>query len=308
MSEKSFLAALIVPTLNPGEGWKDWLAAYQKQTCQLQGGCLIIDSGSSDNTVAMALATGCKVVEIAKKDFNHGGTRQFGVEFLGSPEFVVFCTQDAIFSHEEAIENLLLCFSDKRVGAVYGRQLPHEKAGPIGAHARLFNYPPESRLKGMDEILELGVKTVFISNSFAAYRISVLRSVGGFPSNTIMNEDTYVAAKMILGGWKVAYCAEASVFHSHDYSFCEDFRRYFDIGVFHAREAWLRERFGNAEGEGVRFVLSEIRYLYKKAPWLIPSALVRTILKFAGYKLGGMERKLSIGIKRKLSMHYRYWS
>lgn len=308
MNDKAVSAALIVPTLNPGERWKDWLAAYRMQTCQLQDGCLIIDSGSSDGAVEMALAAGCEVVEVAKNDFNHGGTRQFGVELSENPEFVVFCTQDAVFSHEDSIKNLLLCFSDENVGAAYGRQLPHKDAGCIGAHARLFNYPPQSCLKGSENIPEMGIKTAFISNSFAAYRVSVLKSIGGFPTNTIMNEDTYVAAKMILAGWKIAYCAEASVFHSHDYSVREDLKRYFDIGVFHAREPWLRELFGDAEGEGMRFVLSEAKFLFKHAIWLLPSAFVRTIAKYAGYKLGGIEGRLPQQLKRKLSMHSRYWS
>jgi len=29
------------------------------------------------------------------------------------------------------------------------------------------------------------------------------------------------------------------VFHSHDYGFLEEFKRYFDIGVFHTHTAWL---------------------------------------------------------------------
>jgi rhamnosyltransferase len=49
--------------------------------------------------------------------------------------------------------------------------------------------------------------------------------VGGFPAHTIMNEDTYVAGKMLTRGWKISYVAEAAVHHSHDYRFSEEFRR-----------------------------------------------------------------------------------
>lgn len=306
--EQSLSAVLIVPTLNPDCRWSEWLTAYNKQTCKFDVDCLVIDSGSGIDFIDFTIAAGCKVVSIDKNEFNHGGTRQFGVELSGNAEFVVFCTQDAIFSHEDALKNLLSCFANEQVGAVYGRQLPHKDAGYIGAHARLFNYPPQSCLKGSENIPEMGIKTAFISNSFAAYRVSVLKSIGGFPTNTIMNEDTYVAAKMILAGWKIAYCAEASVFHSHDYSVREDLKRYFDIGVFHSREPWLRELFGDAEGEGIRFVLSEAKYLFKHAIWLLPSAFVRTVAKYAGYKLGGIEGRLPQQLKRKLSMHSRYWS
>jgi len=51
------------------------------------------------------------------------------------------------------------------------------------------------------------------------------------------------------------------VFHSHDYSFLDEFKRYFDIGVFHTNTSWLQQTFGGASGEGLRFVISEMRYL-----------------------------------------------
>lgn len=138
----------------------------------------------------------------------------------------------------------------------------------------------------MDDRKRFGIKTAFISNSFAAYQRSALSDVGGFPADTIMNEDTYVAGKMLLSDWKIAYRADAQVYHSHDYRFLDEFKRYFDIGVFHARTRWLQVRFGNVSGEGRRYVISELRYLRSNAPSLIPSALLRSILKWLGFKLG----------------------
>ena len=84
------------------------------------------------------------------------------------------------------------------------------------------------------------MKTAFNSNSFAAYRRKALKDVGGFPINTILSEDMYVTAKMLLKNWSVAYCADAKVYHSHNYTIWQEFKRYFDIGVFHAKEAWIR--------------------------------------------------------------------
>ena len=131
--------------------------------------------------------------------------------------------------------------------------------------------------------------------------------VGGFPSNIIFGEDTYVAARMLLAGWKVAYAAEASCYHSHNYSIAEEFRRYFDIGIFHSQEKWFIRLLGKAEGEGKKFVLSEFKYLLKKAPWLIPSAMLRTVVKLMGYKLGQMAHKLPSQIVKRLSMNKGYW-
>ncbi|MEF3073823.1 glycosyltransferase [Methylobacter sp. Wu1] len=294
---------LIVPTLNAGKLWQSWLEAFEQQT-RKPDYLLVIDSSSSDNTQALARAHGFTVKVIARAEFNHGGTRQMGVEMMPDADIIVFLTQDALLANPDAIEQLLAAFENKRVGAAYGRQLPHRNAGPIAAHARLFNYPPESQLRGLEDRARYGIKTAFISNSFAAYRRSTLTHVGGFPADTIMNEDTYVAAQMLAAGWQIAYCAEAQVFHSHDYHFLDEFKRYFDIGVFHTHTPWLQQLFGGASGEGRRYVVSEMRYLLKKAPWLIPSAVLRTMLKWLGFKMGG---SLPRAISQYLSLHRSYW-
>lgn len=297
---------LIVPTLNAGRLWESWLKAFEQQT-RKPDRLLVIDSSSSDATIALARAHGFDAQVISKPEFNHGGTRQSGVNMLPETDIIVFMTQDALLAKPDAIERLLAAFIDERVGAAYGRQLPHRGAGPIASHARLFNYPAESQLRCMEDRARFGIKTAFISNSFAAYRRNALMQAGGFPVDTIMNEDTYVAGKMLVSGWKIAYCADAQVRHSHDYGFLDEFKRYFDIGVFHSHTSWLQQTFGGASGEGLRFVISEMRYLMKHAPWLIPSAALRTGLKWLGFKLGALHMGLPRVIRKCFSLHKTYW-
>jgi rhamnosyltransferase len=180
-------------------------------------------------------------------------------------------------------------------------------AGPMEAHARYFNYSSQSSLRDLDDRKRFGFKTIFISNSFAAYRREALMAVGGFPRDVIFGEDTITAARLLLSGWKIAYVAEAKVYHSHSYTWIQDFKRYFDIGVLHVRESWLLSEFGGTGGEGSRFVRSELNYLWPRYWWLIPSASIRTALKLTGYRLGRIERRLSLRLKRRLSMHHRFW-
>lgn len=225
----------------------------------------------------------------------------------GEADVLICMTQDAVLAGPDALVSLLAAFADPTVGAAYGRQLPHTDAGPLAAHARLFNYPDASRVVSLADKDRLGLKTCFMSNSFAAYRVADLLAVGGFPANVILGEDMAVTARLLLAGKRVVYQAQACVYHSHDYSPLEDFRRYFDTGVFHAREQWLLNAFGGASGEGLRFVKSELRYLLKNAPWLIPSALLRTVLKLLGYRLGRAEARLPLALKRRLSMFNGFW-
>jgi len=302
-----FTVALIIPTLNGGQRFEQLLASISSQLYKPYRK-IVIDSASRDQTVKVAKGFEFEVVSISRDAFNHGRTRQQGAEMVEDADIIMFLTQDAVLADSEALSKLVSCFSNSDVGAAYGRQLPYVDSTPLEAHARLFNYTADSRVKSLQDAPKIGIKTAFISNSFAAYRRSALMSIGGFPSDTILGEDTYVAAKMLLNGWKIAYCAEAEVYHSHNYSFIQEFKRYFDIGVFQSRESWIREKFGKAEGEGFRYVISEWKYLWSHHhKSSIPAAFLRTVAKYFGYKLGLIEDILPISLKRMISMHHRYW-
>src|SRR6185312_12161653 len=165
-------------------------------------------------------------------------------------------------------------------------------AGAIEAHARLFNYGETSLRKDLANREQLGAKIFFCSNSFAAYRRSTLLALGGFRDDLIIGEDAEFAARAVLADHANVYCATACVYHSHDYSAAEIFRRYFDTGVFHAQNTWMRQKFGSHGAEGLRFVRSELRYLAHREPWQIPRALLHSAAKIAGYRLGRIQRIL----------------
>jgi rhamnosyltransferase len=270
---------------------------------------LVVDSASTDGMELCELPIDWRLLRIAVKDFNHGGTRNMALHQIPSgTEIVVFMTQDALLASPDALQLLLSSFDDPSVACAFGRQLPHTYATPIAAHARLFNYPTTSRTLSMADQPQLGIKTCFFSNSFAAYRRADLMAVGGFPSDVILGEDMFVAARMLMAGKRVAYVAEACVNHSHNYTLAQEFRRYFDTGVFHARSSWLLQTFGGAGGEGLRFLLSEMKYLWRHAPSFMFVAIVHTFAKWIGYKLGRQEAYLPLRLKRLLSMHKGYWN
>jgi rhamnosyltransferase len=299
--------AIIVPTLNPGVDWPEWISAISKQVicpCTI----LVIDSESVDGSMDAAKQAGFRVEYIEKDSFNHGGTRNLGMRICHDADFLVYMTQDAILADEVSLEKILQPFTDDKVMAVCGRQLPRPGAGAIEAHARLTNYPSGSRVSTASDIPRLGLKTAFISNSYAAYRVSGLREVGGFPDDVIFGEDMYVATRLLKAGYSIAYAADACVYHSHSYTILQEFRRYFDMGVFHAREPWIRQSLGGAESEGFKFVRSEIAYLLRRSPWLIPAALFRTLCRYAGFRLGLAEKRLPVRLKQQLVMNKSYFA
>lgn len=298
--------ALCLLTLNAESTIVQLIESIKQQSLTINE-VLVIDSCSTDNTTMLVSEAGFRLVKVSRQSFNHGTTRKKAAEICSQADILIFLTQDALLATPHSLENIVSIFSNTKIGASFGRQLPHHRAGAIESHARLFNYPAESRIKTFADIPCLGIKSAFISNSFAAYRRSALEAVGGFPTNCIVSEDTFVAAKMILSGWQIVYCAEAQVYHSHNYNYYQEFQRYFDIGVFHAREPWVRKRLGGAEGEGRRFFFSEVKFLLRKAPYLVLSACLRSAIKYLGFRTGLLEKYLPFGLKRRLSMQKSFW-
>lgn len=299
-------ALLVCPTLNPGDMFEDWLNAFNSQK-QKPGAALIIDSASNDGSIEDAKKYGFRIQEIDRNQFSHGGTRQKVVTENEGYEYLIFLTQDAVLSDSGALSKLLSAFEDPEVAAVCGRQLPRKDAGPVEAHARLYNYPATTDIRSIKDAGRLGLKAAFLSNSFAAYRRDTLMRAGGFPKDVIFGEDMYAAANLLLAGYKVAYAAEACVYHSHNYTLLQEFERYFDMGVFHARDPWIRREFGEADGEGLKFVVSELKFLSRHAFWRIPESLLRTVLKYIGFRLGMMEKHIPLKIKKKISMNSSYF-
>lgn len=301
-------ARIIVPVRNGGARWREAAAALR---AALPDPSLVavVDSGSDDGSDRIATQSGFELERIDPRAFNHGRTRQAAVDrFCDGRDFVIFLTHDAVLEGRESLAELLGAFSDPQVGTAYGRQLPHLQAGPFEAHMVLFNYGAVSETRSLSDASRLGIKAAYISNSFGAYRLSALRACGGFPHHLILGEDTCVAVKMLLAGWRVRYCANARVRHSHAYTVAQETQRYFDFGVLHAQLPELMERFGAAEGEGARFVVSELRYMAAHAPHLLPAVLVRNSAKYAGYRLGRNFRILPRSLCRRLSMTKVFWN
>lgn len=297
--------AVIVPTLNAGHLWRDWWLALRAQT-RRPGRVIVLDSQSCDDTATIAASAGAEVITVPHGQFNHGGTRGLAAS-IADEDVLVYMTQDAILASPDSLGCLLDALADEAVGAAYGRQLPRPQAGPIERHNRLFGYPASSHRVSPGGAHLRGIRGPFLSDSYTAYRRRALIECGGFPARAIVSEDMYVGARLLQHRWDLAYVAEATVFHSHAYSFAQELQRYFDIGAFYSEQKWLLEQFGSGSGEGLRFVRSELAYLVRHAPWRIPDALLRTLIKFTGFKLGRHQRKLSPAWRLRLSGQKYYW-
>jgi rhamnosyltransferase len=268
---------------------------------------IILDSSSCDRTAIMASSLGCKVISIERRSFDHGGTRDLGAR-QASGSILVFMTQDAIPYDNTLIKNLVEPLSNEEVAASFARQIAAPGSNPPETFSRMFNYPPESQQKTKEDIAVLGIKAFFFSNVCAAIKRSEYLKVGGFPRHIIMNEDMIIAAKLLMAGYKIAYKADALVWHSHNYSIPSYFKRYFDIGAALSMNRWILDNV-KTENEGIKFIKEQLNYLINNHYWYwIPYTLTLSLAKYTGYKLGLFQNILPTDFKIALSMNKTFWT
>lgn len=277
------MVSVIIPTFNAGIYINGLISSLREQSIECE--IIIINSSSSDKTNSMVNTGNTKIVTIRKEDFSHGKTRNLGVQ-LSKSDIAIFLTQDALPMDLQCLKKLIEPLERFRVVASFGRQIPHADSSPTEKFARLFNYPDTPAIKGLEDIPRLGIKTFFFSNVCSAIKTKEFKELGGFPENIIMFEDLIFAAKAILKGYKIAYVPDAKVWHSHNFSLVQQFRRYQDAGISLRNNAWIFEH-SKANREGVEFLKRQIVYLSRNHQYQwIPYAIAESIFKLAGFWFG----------------------
>ena len=276
--------SVILPTLNAAGEIAALLAALMGQT-QPPEEILVVDSGSTDGTAELARAHGARVISVPCGQFDHGGTRDAALRQTAG-EFVLFLTQDALPADERYIEHLLKPFADERVAAVSGRQLPRPDARPYVRAVQHYRYPAQSRVWGAEDREALGIRAYHLSDVCSAYRRSAYEAVGGFPHPLPTNEDMLIGVAFLDSGYRLAYCADAAVVHSHDLTLRQEYRRNVLIGRFLQEYG---ERLGNLRetGEGLRMVRQVLSQLLRSGhPLECPAFAADCAARLLGSRAG----------------------
>ncbi len=276
--------SLLIPTLNAGARIETLLSRLSTQDAKPYE-TIVIDSSSDDATVEIARRLGAKTMVIPRRAFNHGSTRNLAARNAAGDVFV-FMTQDALPVDNGLLGNLVAPLAERDIAAAYGRHVPRDDASPPEIFARQFNYPGSPAVKSMADLSTGGIKTFFFSNVCSAVRREPFLEAGMFPEGVRANEDMLLAARIILKGYRVAYVPDARVVHSHAYSLFRLFTRYYNIGSSLKSNDWIL-KFARSEGEGLRFVREEFRFLLNRRRYAwIPYMFLEALAKYAGYRAG----------------------
>ena len=220
--------SVIIPARNAGSRFELLLETLKSQSIPPDE-IIVVDSHSSDTTCEIARKANVRLIEIDDKDFDHGRTRDMALR-LAKGDIILFMSQDAQPADAEWIRRLIAPLQHPNVAAVGGRQIAFPDARPFERLIRAHNYPVKSRIWDASAIPQYGIRAFMISDVCAAYRREAYLAVGGFDYPVMTNEDMLIAERFIHSGYQLAYAAEAVVYHSHHFSFRQEFTRNFMIG------------------------------------------------------------------------------
>lgn len=302
---------VIIPVYKPDRGFLTMIEKLQTQTVPVSR--IILMNTEQKYLDRLLYGTTLErehhnitVKHLSKWEFDHGRTRNQGVKLSDADVFVMM-TQDAVPADAYLVERLLEGLGGEKTAAAYARQLPDRDSSEAERYTRQFNYPAEPCIKTKADLPALGVKTFFCSNVCAEYRRDVFDELGGFVNRAIFNEDMLYAAKAVEAGYGIAYAAQAKVYHSHNYTYRQQFHRNFDLGVSQADHPEVFAAYPS-ESEGIRLVKSTVAHLKEKGMWMkIPDVIIQSGFKYMGYLMGKRYRRLPMRLVTACSSNREYW-
>ncbi len=306
MTRDDVKVSAVVMTLNAEKYIDDFLTKLLEQTLPPYE-ILVVDSESPDSTIKIAKKyPKTKILTIKRQDFDHGGSRDYAFQNTVG-DYVLFFSQDAEISSKEYIFNLVSNFKDPSIAMAYGRQIAKKNAKPYEKLIREFNYPKNKVIKTADDVEKLGIKCFYMSDVCSAYKREIYFKLNGFERNILTNEDMLIATKAIFSGYKVVYEPEASVYHSHNYSFMQEFRRNFDVSCFmRMHESYYSKV--NLNSEGKKLVIFVIKGLVKNKNILaVFNFIYICMAKFLGNKFGKYYMHYPKNIILFMSQNKSFW-
>lgn len=176
---------------------------------------ILVDSGSTDDTVAIAEAFGARILEITSAEFTFGRALNRGCE-AASGDICAFLSAHTYPVHTTWLEELVEPFDDERVALSYGRQCGDEqtKFSEHRVFARWF--PAQSHCPQ---------SSYFANNANCAIRRSVWERTP-YDETLPGLEDLAWAKRVQAQGHWLAYVAEAAITHVHDETWAQVRNRY----------------------------------------------------------------------------------
>lgn len=236
--------SIIIRTYNEEKHIGNLLRAIDKQDYKNHE-IILVDSDSTDKTLAIAREFPVKIVNIEKRDFTFGYALNVGCR-VAKGRYLVFVSAHIIPVDEKWLSNLIASFNDKKVAMVYGRQM--------GNHQSKFSEKRDFQRLFSSSSLDPKVSLNYANNANSAIRKDLWEK-RPFDEYLFGLEDIDWAKDMRNKGYLVHYEPKAAVYHIHTEEWHQVFNRYrreaiasFRIGLKHPAQTkvdffWLLKSF-----------------------------------------------------------------
>ena len=210
---------IIIPTKDAGHEFRYLLRRLLSQEGVPRAEVVIVDSGSTDSTIATAQQEGARVLQLLPELFTHALARNKGAE-IANGDYLVFLTQDALPLTDNWLHEMITTVESNDLAAVSCAEYPR-------AHSDLFyqfliHSQYESDGLGRDRILSwddscssyLGLRAnVQLSDVATLIRRDVFRQ---YRYRAAYAEDVELGQRLIRDGYKLGFLNSVRVLHSHD--------------------------------------------------------------------------------------------
>ncbi len=318
--------SVILPVLNGVPTLKGMFGAFLRQSYPIHE-IIIMDSRSTDGLDSLVdeyRAKGLKIryIDVPPGTFGHGRTRHEGA-CMATGDIFVFMTQDALPADHEWLTELVAPFDDAAIGCVVSRHIARPDADPITAQIieqHFDSFPPDkgARIcrqdaKANPADYEKRPKWYWFNTDVCSAIRSTAYAETGF-KDVPYAEDQLIGRDLVESGWVKAIAHDSVVLHSHRYSACGLFRRYFDD--FRG----LEMLFGRMERLGpivlalkvLTTSITSLSWMKKKRtafwPALVPWTFVYHAFSLAGAYFGSRFSILPAGLQKLFSAEGRAYS
>ncbi|MGH8048485.1 MAG: glycosyltransferase [Chthoniobacterales bacterium] len=212
----SEVCSIIIRTFNEARYLGEVLEAISRQTVPAQSReVVLVDSGSTDETVAIAKKHGCVIRTLSREEFSFGRSLNLGCD-AARGEILVFISGHCVPRDEHWLAELVKPFDDAQVALTYGRQVGGDGT-KFSEHLLFQKYFPAHRASNQAPFFCNNANAAFRRSAWAAHR---------FDETLTGLEDMHLARRLVEGGMKVRYTPKGAVIHYHHEKWSQVRRRY----------------------------------------------------------------------------------
>ena len=245
------LVSIVIRTLNEARYLGMLLEAIDAQQSDFSSEIIIVDSGSRDETLAIANRFACRIMHIKKTEFSFGRSLNIGCE-AAAGKYLVMISGHCVPCHEKWLQNLVSPLVEGVAEYTYGRQLG-------GIHTNWAEHMIfEKYFPAISHIPQRGI---YCNNANSAITTKEWKQYG-FNETITGLEDIELAKRMTQDNKRIGYVADAAVFHYH-----------------HERYDQVRTRF-EREAIALRYISPEITLRRRDAIRYFTQGVATDILTF----------------------------